>query len=381
MQIPFHKPYITNNEIEAAVETIKNGWLTMGHKTFEFEKSFASYTDCKFSIALNSCTAALHFALLCNNLKPGDKVIIPVNTFVATAEVICYLNAIPVFCDIEKDTHNIDVSKIEGLIDKDVKGIIAVHYSGQPCDMDEIIEIANKYKLFLIEDAAHAFPSEYKGQKIGSISDYTAFSFYATKTIAAGEGGCLNVKESDASDKLKHLRLHGISKDAWKRYTNEGTWKYDVVDLGYKYNPNDIAMAIAKEQLDKTYDLLEMRKKISDCYDEAFDESPYFEIYNIKKDRKSSYHLYPLKINIESITISRDIFIEELKIAGVNTSVHFIPLNKFSYYKNFVISQDFPNSEYVYNRQISLPIWPGMKENEINYVIKTVLSIAEKYKR
>ncbi|MBN2042101.1 MAG: DegT/DnrJ/EryC1/StrS family aminotransferase [Spirochaetes bacterium] len=376
MKIPYHRPYMSDNEINAATECIRNGWLTMGKKSIEFEKKFNEYLAVNESIAVNSCTAALHLALCCIDLKPNEEVLIPTTTFVSTAEVVRYFDAIPVMIDVERETHLIDVAKIEEKITKKTRAIIPVHFAGQPADMDEIMGIANKYNLAVIEDAAHALPSKYKNKLIGSIGDITCFSFYATKTLATGEGGMICTSNSDWAEKMRILRLHGISKDAWKRYSEEGSWKYDVIYTGYKYNPMDICSSIGLEQLKKIDVMNDQRKKIAQKYNDSFQNEEGLILYKIKTDRESSWHLFPLKLNIEILKITRDEFIEEMGKRGIFTSVHFIPLYKFNYYKSLGYNESYyPESEWIFDRTVSLPIYPGLSDDEIKYIIENVLDI------
>ncbi|SMO55258.1 perosamine synthetase [Balnearium lithotrophicum] len=383
MQIPFHKPCITEDEINEVVDSLKKGWITMGKKTIEFESQFKDYIGCRNAVAVNSCTAALHLALRAIGLKEGEEVIVPAITFVATAEVVNYFKAKPILVDVEKETHLIDVSKIEEEITPKTKAIIPVHYSGQPADMDEILEIAEKYNLYVVEDAAHSLPAWYKGRKVGTIGDLIAFSFYATKTLATGEGGMVTTDNDEWAEMMKVLRLHGISKDAWKRYTKEGSWEYDVLDNGYKYNTTDINSALGLAQLKKLEWMWKEREKIANKYNEAFGECEELIPYKVKKDRVSSWHLYPLKLNLKALKIDRNQFIEKLKRRGIGTSVHFIPLYRFTYYKRrFNYStKEFPNSEWIFERVLSLPIFPGMTKEEVNYVIENVIDIAKRNKR
>jgi dTDP-4-amino-4,6-dideoxygalactose transaminase len=391
MHIPFHKPYITDDEINAAADAMRNGWLTMGRKTFEFEGNFAAYIGCKNSIAVNSCTAALHLALEAIGLQEGDEVILPALTFAATAEVVRYFNAIPVVADVNSATYNIDVREIEKKITAKTKAVIPVHFSGQPADLDEIHDIASKNKLFIIEDAAHSLPAAYKGTKIGNFPDITCFSFYATKTITTGEGGMITTANDEYAERMKLLRLHGISRDAWKRYTGEGSWRYDVYEAGYKYNMTDIAAAIGIEQL-KRIDLLQgLREKIAERYNEALKDNEAFELYHVENDRTTSWHLYPVKINIDRLTISRDQFIDKLKERSIVVSVHFIPLYRFTYYSDLLCTSsgknavslinEFPASEYIFARTISLPIFPGMTDEEVDYVVNAMTDIAKENHR
>ncbi len=382
MQIPFHKTHTANEEIEAVVEAIKSGWLTMGPKTVEFEQRFSEYVGAKHAVSVNSATAALHLALKAIGLQEGDEVIVPTNTFVATAEVVTYFNAKPVLCDIEEDTHNIDVSKIEELITPKTKAIIPVHFAGQPCDMDEIYEIADQklktknQKLHIIEDAAHAIPSSYKGVKIGALpkTDITCFSFYATKTLSTGEGGMATTANADFAKTIKINRLHGISRDAWDRYTAKGSWYYEVVDNGNKYNTTDINAALGLVQLKKQDMLRQKREAIAKRYIEAFKDNPNITLPVIKKDRTTSWHLFVVKVP------NRDEVIEELKSRGVGCSVHFIPVHKHPYYKEKFgfKDSDYPVANKVFKQSLSLPIYPDMSEEEVSYVMKNLLEVLER---
>ncbi len=382
MQVPFHKTHTTNEEIEAVVEAIKSGWLTMGPKTVEFERRFGEYVGAKHAVSVNSATAALHLALKAIGLQEGDEVIVPTNTFVATAEVVTYFNAKPVLCDIEEDTHNIDVSKIEELITPKTKAIIPVHFAGQPCDMDEIYgkvegrRAKSEGEIFIIEDAAHAIPSAYKGVKIGALpkTDITCFSFYATKTLSTGEGGMATTANADFAKSIKINRLHGISRDAWDRYTAKGSWYYEVVDNGNKYNTTDINAALGLVQLKKQDMLRQKREAIAKRYIEAFKDNPNITLPVIKKDRETSWHLFVVKVP------NRDRVIEELKSRGVGCSVHFIPVHKHPYYKEkFGYKEgDYPVANKVYKQSLSLPIYPDMSDEEVNYVIKNLLEVIER---
>jgi len=373
MNIPFHKTHTTEQELNAVIEAVKSGWLTMGPKTIEFEQAFEKFIGCDTAVSLNSATAALHLALKAIGLQRDDEVIVPTNTFIATAEVVTYLDAVPVLCDIQEDTHNIDVSKIEQLITNKTKAIIPVHFAGQPCDMDEIYQIANKYNLKVIEDAAHAIPSSYKGKNIGALegTDITCFSFYATKTLSTGEGGMATTFNQEYAKNMKINRLHGISRDAWDRYTTKGAWYYEVVDNGNKYNTTDINAALGLVQLQKQYQLREKRVYIANKYIEAFKNKSNIVLPYIKPSRETSWHLFVIKIS------NRDEVIEKLKEKGIGCSVHFIPVHKHPYYKNKYKYQedDYPIANKVFKQSLSLPIYPDMTDDEIDYVIKHINDI------
>jgi len=383
MIVPFFKPSIGEEEISGVVESLKQGWLTMGQKTFQFEQNFCKYVGAKYGIAVNSCTAGLHLGLRVIGIKPGDEVIVPTTTFVATAEVVTYFGAKPVLVDVERETHLLNPTLLERVITDRTKGIIPVHFAGQPTDMEQILQIAHHYNLKVIEDAAHALPATYRGKRVGTIGDLTAFSFYATKTITTGEGGMITTNREDWAEQLKILRLHGISKDAWKRYSKEGSWKYDVISNGYKYNTTDLNSSLGIAQLKKANQFWRARKRIVEKYNSAFKGREELILYKIKPDRESAYHLYPLKLNLDALKIDRDRFIEELKQRGVYASVHFIPIYRFSYYRERYgyRPEKYPVSEWIFNRVLSLPLYPSMELYEVEYVIDKVLDIIKKYRR
>jgi len=383
MEVSFHKPYITEEEVSEVVDSLRSGWLTMGPKTESFEEEFRKYIGSKHAVALNSCTAALHLALEAVGLKEKDEVLVPAMTFTATAEVVCYFKARPVFVDVRKDTLNIDASRLEENIARRTKAIIPVHYGGQPADLDTIKENAGKYKLFVIEDAAHSLPSWYKKRKVGTISDMTCFSFYATKTLAAGEGGMITTDNQKWAGRIKIMRLHGMNSGSWKRYCKEGKWFYKVVSPGYKYNTTDIQAALGICQLRKLEFMWQRRKEIARKYNEAFENMEEIFIPYIKENRETSWHLYVIKLNLRSLKINRDRFIEELKRKEVNASVHFIPLYRHPFYRKIMIHKKdkFPNSEWAYKRIISLPIYPSMGDSEINKVIDAVKDTVRENRR
>ena len=383
MQVPFHKPDISDEEIAEVLDTLKSGWITMGPKTLRFEEEFGRYIGSKHAIAVNSGTAALHLALKAVGLNAGDEVIIPTTTFTATGEVVTYFNARPVIVDVDRETHNIDVPAIEKAITPKTRSIIPVHFGGQPCDMDEIHEIARKHNLFVIEDAAHALPASYKGRRVGTISDITCFSFYATKPLAMGEGGMATTENEAWAERIRVLRLHGISKDAWKRYSKGGSWQYEVIEAGFKYNTTDIQAALGLSQLKKVERLWAKRKAIAHRYTEAFSAVGEIITPVVKPDRETAWHLYVIKLNIEALRIERNSFIEKLREKGIETSVHFIPLHRHPYYRNTFgyNAKDFPNAEWVFERSISLPIYPGMTEQEVDYVIDSLSDLCRRSKR
>ena len=383
MEVPFHKPYITEDEIAEVLDSLRSGWLTMGPKTVRFEEKFRDYIGAEDAVSMNSCTAGLHLALIAAGIKEGDEVILPAVTFTATAEVVTYLRAIPVLVDVDGETFNIDAAAVEGKITKRTKAIIPVHYAGQPCDMDEICDLARRRNLAVVEDAAHAIPATYKGRKIGTIGDLTCFSFYATKSLTTGEGGMVTTAHDAWAERMRILRLHGISKDAWKRYTGEGSWYYEVLEAGYKYNMTDIQASLGIAQLRKLDWMWERRKQIADLYTDSFRSLDAVQTPVVKADRESAWHLYVVKLVCDALTIDRNRFIEELKSMGTMASVHFIPLYRHPYYRRaFQYSAaGFAVSEQIYDQIISLPIYPGMTDEEANQVVESVAQVIRKFRR
>ena len=377
---PF-KHSIGEEEIDEVVDTLRSEWITTGPKTFKFEEMFSKTVNSKYAIAVNSCTAALHLAIVALGIGKGDEVITTPYTFAATSEVVINENATPVFVDVEKDTYNIDPVKIEEKITDRTKAIIVVHYAGQACEMDKIMDLAEKYDLYIIEDAAHAIGSKYKDKRIGSIGDFTCFSFYATKNITTAEGGMITTKHGDLADKIRMLSLHGISKDAWKRYSSEGSWYYEITYSGYKYNMSDLQASIGIHQMKKLDQMQKRREEIADKYNRAFGQIPQITTPTVKKYTTHAWHLYPVQVNSELLSINRNEFIEALKAENIGTSVHFIPLHLHPYYKEKYgfKGDDFPIAESLYNNEISLPIYPKMEDKDVEDVISAVKKIIDYY--
>lgn len=381
--LPFALPHITQEEIDEVIDTLRSGWLTTGPKTKRFESEFAQSVKAPFAVAVNSGTAAMHLALDAIGLQPNDEVIVPVYTFTATAEVITYFNARPVFIDIDPITLNLNPAQIEQHITPRTRAIMVVHIAGLPAEMDTILAIARQHNLSVIEDAAHAFPATYKGRHIGSIGDLTAFSFYATKTLTTGEGGMLTTAHQHYAERAASMALHGINRDAWKRYGPEGSWYYEVVQAGYKYNMTDVAASLGLHQLARSEWLLQRRRIIAKWYTEAFSQWSEVEVPPTLPYAEHAWHLYILRLNTEQLVITRNAFIGELKKRNIGTSVHFIPLHLHPFYWDTykLKNQDFPAAHHTYERAISLPIYPGMTDEDVEDVITAVKSIIVKYKR
>jgi len=381
--LPFHVPSITEDEIQAVVETLRSGWLTTGPRVKQFEQDFARALGVTHAITVNSGTAALHLALEAVGVKEGDEVLVPTMTFAATAEVVLYLKANPVLVDCQRDTLNIDPEQIEQKITAKTKAIVPVHFAGQPCEMDRILTIAQKYRLRVIEDAAHALPARYRGKLIGSIGDITCFSFYVTKPVTTGEGGMITTENEKYADRMRIMSLHGISKDAWKRYTAEGSWYYEILSPGYKYNLTDIAAALGIEQLKKCEQFWQSRKRIAAMYNEGLADLPEIQTPKCHPDVQHAWHLYVIQLELARLQTSRNEFIEALKAANIGTSVHFIPLHLHPYYRNAFGYElkDFPIASAVFDRIVSLPIYPRMTDSQIEYVISTVRQIVQQHRK
>jgi dTDP-4-amino-4,6-dideoxygalactose transaminase len=381
--LPFHLPDIGEAEIQAVVETIQSGWLTTGPRTKQFEEDFARYVGCQHAVAVNSGTAALHLALEAVGIKEGDEVLLPTMTFAATAEVVLYLRAWPVLVDCRRETLNLDPDLLAKAISPKTRAIIPVHFGGHPCDMEKILEVARTYNLTVIEDAAHALPARYGGKMIGTIGDITCFSFYATKTITTGEGGMATTANPEWAERMRIMSLHGISKDAWKRYTAEGSWYYEILCPGYKYNLTDMAAAIGIQQLKKCDRFWKQRQYYAGLYHKGFRDVPEITVPPVGEGLQHAWHLYVIQLDLERLRISRREFIELLKQQRVGTSVHFIPLHLHPYYRdNFGYRpEDFPNASAAFDRIVSLPIYPKMTEVDVQDVIETVRKIIRQYRR
>ncbi|OUD11666.1 DegT/DnrJ/EryC1/StrS family aminotransferase [Thioflexithrix psekupsensis] len=383
--IPFALPDIGEEEINEVIDTLRSGWLTTGPKTRLFEQQFAEFIGVKHALAVNSGTAALHLGLEAVGIQAGDKVATTPYTFTATAEVIRYLGADPVFVDIDPRTFNIDVNQLANVLASTdrIKAIIPVHIAGQSCDMDGILKLAKEYDIKVIEDAAHALPTYYKEKLIGTLGDVTAYSFYATKPLATGEGGMLVTPHDDYAERFKIMRLHGINRDVFKREsTPQPSWYYEVVAPGFKYNMSDIMAALGIQQLHKVEQSLHRRATIAARYDASFSDLPLQRPY---RDENSSHawHLYIIQLNLAELTLNRDQFIEALKQRGIGASVHFIPLHIQPYWRDRYGFQphDFPYALETYQRSLSLPIYPTLSEQDVSYIISTVQDICHEAAR
>lgn len=381
--LPYARADITEAEIAEVVDTLRSGWLSMGPKTIEFEKRFAAYTNATDAIAVNSCTAGLHLALAALGIGDGDEVITTPLTFAATANVAVHLGARPVFADVCADDFNIDPHAVERAITPRTRAIIPVHMAGQPCRMDELLDIAAAHNLPIVEDAAHAVGARYRGRMIGSIGTATAFSFYVTKNMTTGEGGMVTTNDADLAETMRTLRLHGMNRDAWARYSDKGTWYYEITAAGYKYNMTDIAAAIGLHQLRRLNDFIEVRRHYAALYNEAFADMDTFAPPTTRADVEHAWHLYILRLRPETLRIDRAAFIEKLREANIGTSVHFIPVHLHPFYRDTFGYQrgDFPVAETIFDQAISLPLYTTMTEEDVFSVIEATRAIAHHYRR
>lgn len=377
--LPFALPDIDEEEIEEVIDSLRSNWLTTGPKTKRFEQQFQEFLNINIeTVAVNSATAGLHLALEAIGIAPGDEVITTVHTFTATAEVIRYLGANPVFVDINPTTLNIDIQQIEKAISSHTKAIIPVHLAGLSCEMDQIMAIAKRNNLKVIEDAAHALPTTYHKQLIGTIdSAATVYSFYATKTMTTGEGGMLVTRNQDLANRVRVMRLHGINRDAFDRYTaTKPSWYYEVVAPGFKYNMTDLAASLGIPQLRKIWRFQKRRAEIAERYNSEFSDLPLLLPAKPLTGDIHSWHLYIIRL-IQSCQISRDMFIQMMSDRGIGCSVHYIPLHLHSYWRgiyNF-FPEDFPCSLFAYERAISLPIYTKMTDADQSRVIAAVKEI------
>jgi perosamine synthetase len=404
ISIPFFRPSLTDAEIEEVTDTLRSGWLTTGPKVRRFESDFAVAVCAKNAVAVNSCTTALHLALEALDLKPGQAVLVPTMTFAATAAVVRYQGAIPLLVDCDPRTLNLDLqdaaAKLEDLRsgklpssiqpDSPVVGIIPVHVGGLMIDMRAIRSFSDRHGLWVVEDAAHAFPAAWRGtandlwQRCGQgTADMSCFSFYANKTITTGEGGMV-VSDNDAlAERARMMSLHGLSHDAWGRYSNGGSWDYKISAPGYKYNLTDIAAAVGIHQLARSEEMRQQRQAIARCYREAFADLDEIELPPDDLNRIHSWHLFPLKLRLERLSINRNTFIDELKRAGIGCSVHWRPLHLHPYYRDTFgwRPEDLPIATAAWERLVSLPIFPAMRDHEIKYVILIVKGLCSRYGR
>ncbi len=380
--LPFSQPDLGEQEINEVVDTLRSGWLTTGPKVRRFEEELASFLGAPAALAVSSCTAALHVSLAALGIGEGDEVITTPITFASTVNVIEHVGAKPVLADVEPDTLNIDPDLVEAAITPRTRAVMPVHYAGHPAEMDRIYDLGRRYNLSIVEDAAHAFPARYRGRLIGSGDNPAAFSFYATKNLTTGEGGLLTGSQ-EFVEKARPFILHGLSRDAWKRYQRGNSWYYEIMFPGFKYNMSDIQAAIGLGQLSGINGFQQRRRKIVAAYREAFSGHPALELPVERPEVEHAWHLYPIRLCEEALAIDRRQFAEELEKLNIGTSVHFIPIHIHPYYrrKYGYEPHDFPVAYRNYRRLLSLPLYPSLTTQDVRDVTAAVLEVADRFKR
>jgi dTDP-4-amino-4,6-dideoxygalactose transaminase len=381
--IPFYKPWTDAREIAQASGAIRSGWLTTGPRVGRFEERIRRMVRARHAVALNSCTAALHLSLAAAGVGRGDEVITSPYTFAATGEAILYLGARPVLADIDPRTLNIDPQAAERAVSRRTRALVPVHIAGLPCDMRSLLDLARRKRLKVVDDAAHALGSWVDGRPIGSLSDLTCFSFYATKNLTTGEGGMVTTDDAGAAQRVRRLSLHGLTHDAWKRYTRAGSWKYDVVEMGFKYNMTDVAAGLGLAQAAKFPAMQARRRRLARRYTAALADVDAFDPPPEPGGVVHAWHLYILRLRPGVLRVGRDRLIELLKERGIGTSVHFLPLHLHSFYRAaFGFRRgDFPHAERESARALSLPLYPGLTRQAQDRVAGTLLDLARRYRR
>jgi dTDP-4-amino-4,6-dideoxygalactose transaminase len=374
--LPYCLPSIGEEEVNEVVDSLRGGWLTTGPKVQRFEEDFARYVGARHAVAVNSCTAALHLALVALDIGPGDEVIVPTMTFCSTANVVVHTGATPVLVDVNEHLQ-IDPVEVAKALTPRTRAIFPVHYGGMPCDLDEIARLARQHGIPVIEDAAHAVGSSYNGRMIGTHSLATAFSFYATKNMTTGEGGMITTNDAGFAERIRRLSLHGMNRDAWKRYGETGSWYYEVTEAGFKYNMTDIQAAIGIHQLRRLESFNARRREIAARYQEAFSGFPELRLPEMVPGCTHCYHLYPVQLLREATNLDREAFIAGLKKARIGTSVHFVPVHRHPYYsQRFGYTPAmFPVAERRYHGLVSLPLYPGMSDDDVQDVIGAVCQV------
>jgi perosamine synthetase len=380
-KIPFHRPSIGAAERDAVIEVLDSRWLTTGQKSVAFEEAVRTRLGCGHAVAVNSATAALHLILEALGIRDGDEVVVPTYTFAACGETVRYLNARPRLADVDPVTFNATAGTIEAQLRPETKAIMVVHFGGLMADMEPILELARSRNLPVIEDAAHALPCSRDGREAGTVGTAGALSFYATKTVTTGEGGMLVTDSAEIANRARSMRLHGLTRDAWKRYSGGGSWYYEIEDAGFKYNLTDLAAAIGLVQLDRAEAMRVERETVARRYVQAFAASSIADLVELpvmpRANEVHAWHLYPIRLRLDRIKVTRAEAIDRMAEAGVGTSVHFIPLHLHPYYRRTYgyAPADLPVARLQYEREISLPIFPGLTDAEVDYVVERLAGI------
>jgi dTDP-4-amino-4,6-dideoxygalactose transaminase len=379
--LPFSLPSIGDEEIAEVVAALKSGWITTGPRVKRFEDAIAGYVGSQHAVAVASATAGLHIALRALDVGPGDEVIVPTMTFCSMANVVLHLGARLVLVDVGPD-FNVTADAIEAALSPATRAIAPVHFAGQPCDMEAITAVARRHQVPVVDDAAHAIGAELGGRKIGTLGAMTVFSFYATKNLTTGEGGMVTTDDPALADRVRRLSLHGMSRDAWKRYTNAGSWFYEVVEPGYKSNMSDVQAALGIHQLAKLDGFIARRAQIAGRYTAAFASLPQVWAPRLLPGRRHAWHLYVISLELDRLDTDRGGLIEDLRARNIGCSVHFIPVHRHPFYRDLGYKPAmFPQAEALYAGCISLPLYPGMSDDDVDDVIAAVTAAIERRSR
>lgn len=375
--LPFAPPDIREEEVTEVVETLRSGWITTGSKVRRFEQAFADYVGADHAVALSSCTAGLFLSLWAHGIKEGDEVITTPYTFAATANVAIHLGARPVFVDVDPDTFNLDPGRLGRAITPRTRAILPVHFAGQPCDLEPILDTARQRGVPVVEDAAHALGALYREKRIGSVGDVTCFSFHAVKNLTTGEGGMITTSDAGLAARVRVASLHGMDRSAWEREGTAGAWRYEIRFPGYKFNMSDLQAALGLPQLRRLDESQRRREEIACLYAKALGDLPGVTIPRLKIPGKHAWHIYPLLLDLEHLRIERDQFIEEMRARNISTNVHFTPVHLHRYYREtFGYKEgDFPVAEDLFRREVTLPLYPRMTDGDVNDVIEAVKSV------
>ena len=380
-KIPFHRPSMGGAERDAVIEVMDSRWLTTGQKTVAFEEAVRARVGSKHAVAVNSATAALHLILEALGVRSGDEVVVPTYTFAACGETVRYLDARPRLADVDPVTFNATAATIEAQLRPETKAIMVVHFAGMMADMAPILELAASRNLPVIEDAAHALPSSRDGREAGTVGTAGALSFYATKTVTTGEGGMIVTDSEEIANRARSMRLHGLTRDAWKRYSGGGSWYYEIEDVGFKYNLTDLAAAIGLVQLDRAEGMRVERERVARRYQAAFAASTIADLVELpqmpRPNEVHAWHLYPIRLHLDRVKVTRAEAIDLLADAGVGTSVHFIPLHVHPYYRRTYgyAPVDLPVANLQFEREISLPIYPDLTDDDVDYIVERLAGI------
>ena len=381
--LPFHQPWIDDAGIKAVSDVLQSGWITRGPRTEEFERAFGAYVGSRHAVGLSSCTAGLHLALVTLGIGPGDEVITSPITFPATANVVVHQGARPVFADVDPVTLNIDPARVEASITPRTRALMPVHFAGHPCRMDALLDLARRHRLHVIEDAAHAIESSVGGRKVGSIGDFTAFSFYATKNLTTAEGGMLTTNSDELAERARILSLHGISRDAWKRYAQDGPLHWETVSPGYKYNMFDVQAALGLTQIERLEEWWTVRAAYTRRYREGLASLSEIEILGEEAGIRHAYHLLVILLRTERLRVDRERIMADLRAEGIGTGIHFRSLSLHPYYRDAFPSPPgtLPVAESVSERLLSLPLYPRMSPSDIDDVLEALRRVIAAHRR